>query len=88
MQQANLDKKKTTMLNKLHEFKIDADKRICRICKEQRQVGITDLINPKTKQITGAMLSLQCYECYAAQENILIITYLQPSEQSLVLTES
>lgn len=76
------------MPNKLHEFKIDADKRICRICNEQRQVGITDMINPKTKQITGAMLSLQCYECYAPQDNILIITYLQPSEQSPVLTES
>lgn len=88
MQQENLDKKKTTMINKLHEFKIDASKRICPKCNDQRELAITNTIHPKTKQIIGAILSLQCFECYAPQDNVLVITHLQPSEQSPVLTES
>ena len=76
------------MLSKLHEFKIDADKRICPKCGDQRELAISRTIHPKTKQITGAILSLQCFECYDPQENVLVITHLQPSEQPLALTES
>ena len=68
------------MITKLHEFKIDADKRICPTCNDQRELAITNTIHPKTKQIIGAILSLQCFQCYSPQESILNIIHLQPKE--------
>jgi uncharacterized protein YbaR (Trm112 family) len=76
------------MLSKLHEFKIDAHKLICPTCKnEERDLGL-DHTRDRNGKIIGAIISLQCRECYTRAEDILVITYLQPSEQSLVLTES
>jgi hypothetical protein len=76
------------MMNKLHEFKIDAHKLVCPTCNnEERDIGLTHTIDRNGK-IIGAMISLQCRECYVHCENVLAITYLQPSQQSPALTES
>jgi len=76
------------MLTKLHEFKIDAHKLICPTCKnEERDIGLTHT-KDRNGKIIGAVITLQCCECYVHGENILVITYLQPSQQSSILTES
>ena len=70
-----------TMITKLHEFKIDAHKLICLTCKnEERDIGLTHT-KDRNGKIIGAMISLQCRECYIYGENVLVITYSQPSSQ-------
>lgn len=70
-----------TMITKLHEFKIDAHKLICPTCKnEERHIGL-DHTRDRNGKIIGAMISLQCCECYTLAENIFVITYSQPSSQ-------
>jgi len=76
------------MMNKLHEFKIDAHKLVCPTCNnEERDIGLTHT-KDRNGKIIGAVIILQCCECYVRCEDVLIITYLQPSEQPLALTES
>lgn len=65
------------MTSKLHQFNIPLNKLICPICNEQRGLGITHTTNPKTKEISGALLSLQCWGCYAQQENVLIVSFIE-----------
>ena len=69
------------MTTKLHEFKIDAHKLICPTCKnEERYLGL-DHTRDRNGKIIGGMISLQCCECYVHGENVLVITYSQPSSQ-------
>jgi uncharacterized protein YbaR (Trm112 family) len=75
-------------MNKLHEFKIDAHKLICPLCKYgERDLGL-DHTKDRNGKIIGALITLQCCQCYTLAEKVLLITYLQPSQQSPALTES
>lgn len=71
------------MINKLPQFDLSLDKIICptRDCNQQRTLAIGDIIDRKTGQIIGAHISLQCFECYAPQENLFNVNYSQASSQ-------
>ena len=74
-----LEKLAEAMINKLPQFDLSLDKIICptKDCNQQRTISITHTIDRTTRQIIGAIVSLQCCECYSPQENICIVNYSQ-----------
>jgi hypothetical protein len=67
----------------INNFDLPLDKIMCPIkdCNQQRTLCVTNIRHRETKQIIGAVVSLQCCECYSRQEDILIFNYSQPTKE-------
>jgi C4-type Zn-finger protein len=68
------------MVIKPHQFNIPLDKLICPTCNnEERDIGLTHKKDPNGK-IIGAIITLQCCECYVRAEDVLIVNYIKEEE--------
>jgi hypothetical protein len=68
------------MITKPHRFNIPLHLLICSICNnEERDIGL-DHTKDRNGKIIGAIISLQCRECYTRAEDVLIINYIKEEE--------